>query len=297
MNPVLKKIARKCILFLSFVPTKWICSLEYFYHTHRLPNVSHPKRFTEWMQWYKLYYRNETMFECVDKYEVRQYVEKHGCGKYLNTLYQLCDDANDIDYVTLPNRFVIKTTDGGNGENVYICKDKKNLDVTSVNKLVNSWKNKELGTTGGEWAYSGCKGSRIIVEKYLEDPDSKDGSIDDYKLICFNGKFRFLWVDKNRFSDHRRGFWNEKLEFLKDVYSDHPTFKFPPNLPTNTREMIQIAEKLSAGFPFARVDFYNIRSQIIFGEITFYPWSGYVQYHPDSFDFELGRYFMKPDNC
>ena len=55
--------------------------------------------------------------------------------------------------------------------------------------------------------------------------------------------------------------------------------------------MIQIAEKLSEDFPYARVDLYNINGIIYFGEITFYPWSGYVKFHPDSFDFELGKHF------
>ena len=59
--------------------------------------------------------------------------------------------------------------------------------------------------------------------------------------------------------------------------------------------MMAVAEKLSAGFPFARVDLYNIGGQIIFGEITFYPWSGYVRFTPDSFDFELGKYFRLPE--
>ena len=30
-----------------------------------------------------------------------------------------------------------------------------------------------------------------------------------------------------------------------------------------------------------------------FGEITFYPWSGYVRFHPDDFDFVLGKYFTE----
>ena len=58
-------------------------------------------------------------------------------------------------------------------------------------------------------------------------------------------------------------------------------------------DMVKIAEKLSEGFPYARVDLYNIRGRIVFGEITFYPWSGYVKFTPDAFDFELGGYFTE----
>ena len=62
-------------------------------------------------------------------------------------------------------------------------------------------------------------------------------------------------------------------------------------VPENILEMVALAEKLAEDFPFARVDFYNIKGKIYFGEITFYPWSGYVQYMPDEFDFELGSNF------
>lgn len=292
MNKNLKKIAAKALRIMSFLPKKWVCAAEYYYHLHRFPNLKNPQRFTEWIQWYKLNYRNDVMHQCVDKYEVRNYVKSKGCASYLNELYFICEDARTIDFAAIPNQFVIKTTDGGNGDNVFVCRDKSKIDIDSVIKNVNGWRNRQLGSTSGEWAYSGNYKSRVIVEKYLEDPHSLDGSIDDYKLLCFHGKFRYLWIDKNRFSNHKRGFWDENLNFMAGVKSDHPTFDEPPKLPDNLPEMISVAEKLSADFPFARVDFYDIDGRITFGEITFYPWSGYVKYTPDSFDYELGKHFI-----
>lgn len=277
---------------LSFLPDAAMLHLQYFIKLHRRLHLKNPVRFTEKIQWYKAYYHNPRMLPCTDKYLVRAYVtEVLGNDRYLNTLYQVCDRADEIDFDALPQQFVIKTTDGGNGDNVFICTDKSHICREDVVRLVNSWRNKKYYTISREWAYRGAKQSRIIVERYLEDPSSKDGSIEDYKFLCFDGKFRYLWVDKNRYSNHRRGFWNESLQFLPDVKSDHPTFDVAPQLPSNIQEMICVAEQLSADFPFARVDLYNIEGRIYFGEITFYPWSGYVQYTPDSFDFELGRWF------
>ena len=80
---------------------------------------------------------------------------------------------------------------------------------------------------------------------------------------------------------------------MPHIISDHPTFDNPPSLPDNIQEMIELSEKLSSKFLFARVDWYNIKGKIVFGEITFYPWSGYVQYTPDEFDFTLGCCFEK----
>lgn len=280
---------------LGFVPDTLMLKFQYWMKLHRSLNLKNPKRFSEIIQWYKIYCHNPMMLECTDKYRVRSFVESRGCGRYLNTLYQVCDNANDIDFGTLPDRFVIKTTDGGNGDNIVICRDKSLLDIPQTIRRVNGWRHKHYERLSREWAYVGATQSKVIVEKFIEDPQSSDGSIDDYKFLCYDGKFRFLWIDKDRFSNHRRGFWNEKLEFMNGVSSDHPTFEEDPKcLPDNINEMIEVAEQLSEGFPFARVDMYNIQGEIIFGEITFYPWSGYAKYSPDSFDYELGKYFKFP---
>jgi hypothetical protein len=111
--------------------------------------------------------------------------------------------------------------------------------------------------------------------------------------MFFNGKFRSLWVDKDRYTDHHRGFWDENLKFLSEVYSDHDTFIIPPALPGCIPEMIKVGEKLSEDFPYARIDLYDVDGKIVFGEITFYPWSGYVKFTPAEFDVQLGLYFTE----
>lgn len=289
---MMKNIKYSIVNAFKFVPDGIMLRIQYFIKLHRWLHLKNPVRFTEWLQWYKAFYRNIEMPQCTDKYLVRDFVEKKlGTNKYLNTLYMVYNDASDIDFASLPNRYVIKTTDGGNGDNVFICRNKEDINVGDVIRKVNSWRHKHYENLSREWAYTGAANSKIIVEEYLEDVDSLDGSIDDYKFLCFNGKFEYLWIDKNRYSDHRRGFWNKDLEFLPNVVSDHPTFDVPPILPNNIDEMIELSEKLSSSFLFARVDWYNIKGKIVFGEITFYPWSGYVQYNPDEFDFELGKCF------
>jgi hypothetical protein len=288
-----KRIKYSIAKRLFFIPDALMLSLQYRLKTGRKLNLKDPERFTEKLQYYKMHYRNPDMTRCVDKYDVRSFVkERLGTDKYLNTLFQVCHKADEINFDALPDKFVIKTTDGGDGANVMVCADKSKLDVNETIKTVNSWRNKRYDRVSREWAYKGAKDSRVIVEKYLEDDGNADGSIDDYKFLCYDGKFRFLWVDKDRFSGHKRGFWDENLNFLEGVYSDWPTFgKGGIPLPENIQEMIALSEKLAAGFPFARIDWYNIKGKITFGEITFYPWSGNVVYTPDSFDFELGKFF------
>jgi len=79
------------------------------------------------------------------------------------------------------------------------------------------------------------------------------------------------------------------------ISSDCPcsTSEYPR--PDTMDEMIDIAKILSAGFPAVRIDLYSVQGKVYFGEMTFFPWSGYVIFNPDSFDYELGALFELPE--
>ena len=283
----------KILRALSWVPDSLMLRLQYRIQMGFWPNFGNPKRYTEKIQLYKMKYRNPVMHQCVDKYEVRKFVESKGLGHILNELYGVYDHPEDIDFNKLPNQFVVKTTTGGGGQNVIIVRDKSKENLDSLRSKMTLWSsNNNLGALAGrEWAYNNCK-TRIIVEKLLAD-DLSGCNLSDYKMMFFNGEFRSLWVDRDRYTNHRRGFWDEHLNFLTDVSSDHDTFDKAPSLPSNIKEMIAVGKKLSEDFPYARIDLYNIQGKIVFGEVTFYPWSGYVKFRPDEFDFRLGAYFTE----
>lgn len=275
---------------LSWLPSSIMLRIQYFIKLKRKLNLKKPIRFTEKIQYYKIHYRNYDMLRCTDKYLVRSFLKERNCEQYLNTLYGYYNDANEIDFDKLPNKFVLKSTDGSGGENILICRDKTELKVSEVIKTTNNWLNKKLGKMTREWAYEGAENSKIIIEKYLEDPSNEDNTINDYKFFCFDGKVEYLVVDVDRYSGHKRNFYTRDWIHLK-VSSDCPMANRPLVKPNTFEEMISVAEKISNGFPFVRVDLYSIEEKVIFGEMTFYPWSGYVQFNPDSFDFELGSHF------
>lgn len=281
---------------LEWIPDSIMVRVQYRIKMGFWPDMKHPRRFTEKLQLYKLRYRNPVMSQCVDKYEVRKYVESKGLGHILNEVYGIYDHFDDIDFGTLPDSFVIKSTTGGGGLNVIIVKDKRSCNIDEIRHQVNSWYVHKLGckNMGREWAYIGMPQTRIVIEKLLQDNNTEANTgLSDYKMMFFNGKFKLLWIDKDRYTNHHRGFWNENLEFMSDIYSDHDTFSTPPELPDNIMEMVSIGEKLAKDFPYARIDLYNVEGKVVFGEITFYPWSGYVKFHPDNFDFQLGAYFTE----
>ena len=288
-----QKMRFAILRMLKFVPDKAMIKLQYRIKLKRKLNLKDPKRYTEKIQWYKLYYRNPVMMECVDKYGVRKYIEKKGLGNILNQLYQVVDRPEEINFDQLPDKFVIKTTNGS-GTNILV-KDKKTLNIAETKKKLNDFLNMAEAPAGREWAYGGSS-KKIIVEELLEDNSNKDKGISDYKFLCFNGKPVYVVYDKDRFSDHKRNFYDVNWNYVK-VDSDCPCFEDSVKKPENYEKMVEIASVLSRDFPAVRVDLYNIEGKIYFGELTFYPWSGYVQYTPDSFDFELGKYFVLPEKA
>ena len=277
---------------LRFLSDETMLKIQYRIRTGRRLHLDTPQRLTEKIQHYKAYYRNPIMKQCVDKYAVHEFVKgRLGTERYLNEIYQVCKRPEEIDFAALPGQFVIKTTDGGSGDNVLICKDKAKLDIPRVLSELRKWQGKNYPVISREWAYGFEEGSRILVEKLLEDPDNPDGAINDYKFMCFGGKVKRMYVDKGRFSTHTRTIYDENGRWLKGVEYAYTESDEQIPMPGNVDEMIAVAEKLAMGFPFARIDLYNIGGRIMFGEITFYPSSGYSWFKPDAEDIKWGSFF------
>lgn len=274
---------------LSFVPDKWMVALQYRIKLGFWPNLKKPQRFTEKLQCYKLFYRDPLMKQCVDKYEVRKYIESLGLNHILNECYGVYDKAENVDFDKLPNQFVLKDTLGGGGTSVIICKDKSNANLEEYRSQMRGWTNASTGKSfGREWVYEGRK-HRIIIEKFIAS-DSEQGGLIDYKFFCFNGKFKYMYVIADRRVGEKAGFgiFNENFDQLNVVRCDEEPLKRHVEKPSNFEELARIAEVIAGNFPEARVDLYNQDGKILFGEITFFDGSGYMKFDPDSFDFEMG---------
>ena len=273
---------------LSFLPDSIMLSLQYKIKTGRRLDLKNPKRFTEKLQWYKLNYRNPIMHQCVDKYLVREFVEAKGLGHTLIPLIGKYSSLRDINFEELPEQFVIKTTHGGGGLNVVICNDKKLLSIEELKSKIDMRPVKEK-SLGREWAYGDLQPA-IVVEKLLVNAEKPEAGVNDYKILCYNGKAKFIVVDVDRYIGHKRNFYDRDWNNLH-VSSDCPKADREIPKPENLNEMLDVAERLSADFPFVRVDLYSVSSKVYFGELTFYPWSGYVQYQPDEADYWFGEDF------
>ncbi len=280
----------KILNLLRFIPDKPMIVLQYRLKLGRRISLKSPKRFTEKLQWYKLYYRNPVMKQCVNKYAVRDYVKSKGLQDILIQLYAHYDYVNEIEWDSLPNSFVIKTQHGGGGLNVIIVQDKAKLNKEDVYQKL-SFVGTRAGKNGGgrEWAYYEIpKG--IVVEELLINNENPEAGINDYKFFCYNGHAKYIVVDVNRYTGHKRNFYDRDWNNLH-ITSDCPACDRYIERPQNLDQMLSAAEKLSEDFPYVRVDLYSVDGKVYFGELTFYPWSGYVQFTPDEWDYKLGEDF------
>lgn len=284
-----KNLRYRILSLLRFVPDKPMLQLQYRVKFGRKLNLKSPQRFTEKIQWYKLNYKNPVMPQCSDKYMVREYVRAKGLGYLLTDLHGVFEQPEDIRLDSLPDKFVMKLSNGS-GTNL-LCTDKSKLVESDVIREFQKFVFKVKANLGREWPYMQAK-PRIIVEQLLEDESHINNAVNDYKIFCYDGKPAYIICISDRYSDRCNHLvydtnWNKIHVVSEGARLDEDAPK-----PENLQEMLDVAAKLSEDFPFARIDLYSLENRIYFGEITFYPWSGYMEFEPDEFDFILGEKFV-----
>lgn len=284
-----KDLRLRLLEYTNFIPDKAMIKLQYRIKTGRRLNLKDPKRYTEKLQWYKIYHRDPLMTKCSDKYSVRDYVENKGLREIINPLYGVYKDFNEINFDRLPRSFAIKCTTGS-GFNMFV-EDKYEADYKYMKKTIDYWVRRKTINYGREWSYYHVE-PQIVVEKLLERDDNND--LPDYKFFCFNGKVKYLYTMVDYVDNHDNGrcsFFTPDFIQLPYRRSEYKEINRPIPKPENFEKMIEIAGILSEDFPHVRVDLYNIKGKIVFGELTFYNASGYTIFTPDEFDFILGKEF------
>lgn len=275
------------VLGLKFLLTDtFYLKLKYRILLRNKLNLKNPKTFNEKLQWLKLYDRNPQYTDMVDKYKVREYIKGKIGEEYLIPLIGIYEKFEDINFNELPQQFVIKCNHDSGG--LIVCKDKRLLNIKNVKKKINKCLKRNYYYNGREWPYKNVK-PKIIIEKYMEDDGMHE--LRDYKFMCFNSKVKCSFVCSNRFSEdglHVTFFdtqWN-----VMPFERHYPSIKEGLSKPQNYEKMVELAERLSENIPFVRVDFYEINGKIYFGELTFYPGSGFEEFTPEEWDYTLGSW-------
>lgn len=247
-------------------------------------DFKNPVTFGEKRLWYSLLYRNPVLPEIVDKVSFKPYIEKKLGPGHTIPLLGVWDNVEELEkaWDALPEDVVLKSNCSGNENNVFIIHHRSQVEFSSMrnafkkaldpmNTLLDSYR----------WAYQSLT-PKILAEEFRTNSESK---LYDYKFFCFNGEPKFIYVDR----DHTITLYDMEWNRQPVQYMKYKAGQSDP--PERFQEMSDLARKLSAGFPFVRVDFYDDGKQVYAGEMTFYAGGIDSFYTPASFDELLGSYF------
>lgn len=250
--------------FFGSVSPRIFFIMAYCHNRKKIPNLRYPKDLSEILIRRVLDGETNKLYYLADKYLVRKYIQKKGYGDLLTPLIGAFDRPEDIDFKDLPNKFAIKMNYGA-GMNI-ICNDKSNFNVKSARKKLSNWMNSSKTYSYSEAHYN-LIDRKIVVEEFIDDGNG--GFPTDYKFMCVNGHVLCILACTGRESGHAfyapfDKSWNRLREYDRREHGVDICIQMPENL----GEMIKIAEILSVGFPFIRVDLYSNGHRIWFGEYT-----------------------------
>ena len=257
-------------------------------------NWDNPTTINEKINWLKIFSDTSDWTRLADKYLVRDYVKERIGEKYLVKLYGVWQNADDIDFDSLPNKFVLKTNHGAG--TILIVDDKSKLKVPDARRQLNQWLREKYGYKTFEPHYLKIK-PLIIAEEKLDNTASFSSSIVDYKVFCFSGKPDSILTCSNRtIGGHTTNLnlfdleWNRLDECLTSEYQNNIVVPKPARL----AEMLACAEKLSESYPQMRVDFYEVDGRVYVGELTLSSQGGYMDYFTQKCLHEMGEKVTLP---
>lgn len=279
------------------LPDRLFLKCQYFLIMGERLNLNNPSTFTEKIQWLKLYNRRPEYHLWVDKCEVKKYVASVVGDRYLIPTLGVWDCFKDINFDSLPDQFILKSTHGSHAS--VICRNKAEFDRQGAQRLFEKMQRTSPYKTFREWAYKDVK-PRILAEQLMVNGNDKE--LTDYKFFCFNGEVKYCQVIKDRSGSETIDFfdaeWNHQ-EFIgllqkKRTMRSATKLQVPIEKPSAYDEMIEVARKLAVNQPFVRIDLYEINGRGYFGEITFYPAAGLGVFEPAEWNQRLGTLIRLP---
>lgn len=256
----------------------------------REPDLERPVTFSEKLQWLKLHDRDPRYPRMADKVTAKEFAAGVIGAEHIIPTLGVYDSFDDIDFDRLPGSFVLKCTHDSGG--LVIVKDKERLDVAAARKRLGKYLKRDYFYYGREWPYKGLP-HRIIAERFVDC----GGDLPDYKIHCFGGVPKVVLVCRGRNAAEglTEDFYDTDWNRLPVKRPDIPNSPEPEARPERLDEMLAAARKLTEGLPFVRVDLYDTPDKLLFGEMTFYPASGFKPFVPESFDRELGDMLELPE--
>jgi hypothetical protein len=283
---------RQLIKYMAshYVPEKVYLHLVYLWRFGRWANLRQPATLNEKLHWKKLHDYRPFHTTISDKYAVREWVAGRIGESYLIPLIAVLERVEDLDWTRLPDSCIIKATHAS-GQNVMV-RGKHLLQETQVRNQLRRWMRQNHYYLSKEPQYRNIT-PRLIVEQLLTDPEGQIPM--DFKFHCFHGRVETIQVDIDRFGDHRRNFYDANWKLLPFTWSawgkngPHWPNGRAVERPARLEEMIGVAQALAQEFDYIRVDLFNCRERVYFGELTLHHGGGWERFDPPGYDLYFGN--------
>lgn len=292
MKKILKYIKNQ---LLHFLPDSLYLRYVYWRCMGKWLNLSNPQTFNEKLQWLKLHDRNPLYTMLVDKYAVKKWAADKIGEQYIIPTLGVWKHFDEIDFDKLPVQFVLKTTHDSGG--VVICHDKNTFDKQAARKKLEKSLKTNFYYMGREWPYKNVPPC-IIAEPFLVNDNHRD--LVDYKFFCFGGTPKYCQVISDRRTNECIDFFDMEWNLQEFTGLQCPHYPHYPHYPHKIEKPIRFEPMkwacgvLSKDIPFVRVDFYEVYEKMYFGEMTFYPASGFGEFSPKEWNKKIGDLLKLP---
>lgn len=278
--------------WLNNLPDQMYLSIMYRACFRKRIDWENPQTFSEKLQWLKLNDRKPVYETMVDKYAAKEFVaERIGEEYTIPVVGGPWNHPDEIDFESLPNQFVLKTTHDCGG--VLICRDKSKFDVQAAKNLLMKHLQRDYYLHCREWPYKNVR-PRIFAEMLLGE-DNGSAAIQDYKFFTFNGEPKLMYIASGR--DYAK---KDKQVVYADFYDmdfnhvdlciDHDNAPEAPDKPEKFELMVECARKLAQGTKHLRVDFYEVNGQLYSGELTFFHCGGLQEFKTKEWEMVMGNW-------
>ena len=297
MTSALRKIAQerllhgraRKVLFRCMSDKAIVYLTHYLVHGH-LPDFRHQPSFSERIAFRRLF--PQPVFTILsDKVRVREYVRRRIGEAYLIPIYAVTSDIENFAFENLPPAFVMKASHGSRW--VEIVWSKAEVDVEQLRLKAAYWLKQNFYSQQRECHYQNIP-PHIIFETLLADGGKPPK---DYKIHCFRSNqvlTQIIQVHSDRFTNHKMNFLTADWTPI-NLSLGRPSVPNQELLPPqNLKDMLAVADNLSEGFNYVRVDLYSFAGQLYFGEMTFTPGAGLMPFDPVEKEYEWALLF-EPD--
>jgi hypothetical protein len=222
----------------------------------------------------------------------RPYLERFGIA--LPELHAGARPIDEIDFATLPQRVCIKPVDGWDSDGVMLFDGE--VEIMTGARVPRGELKDFVARTMAAARFTAS--SRLMVEEFLEDYDSRYVIPRDFKVFAAGGRAWVIQVIDRNGPKSRicQSFytpdWARVPDAFKTTLTENPAIPKPPLLD----ELVAAAETLSRDLRlFMRLDFYLTTRGVVFGEFTPTPADGHgftpvaerllcglIERHPDT---------------